>query len=79
MKALPPIPERKLLTDGSRYSIGCDLASGLDMTVIEKWWDDGRYEVWVDGTLVDKGVSPYWHGKPPYVPFVSELPEWMKR
>lgn len=32
-------------------------------------WVDNHREIWVNGTLLDREPSLYWHGKPPFVEF----------
>ena len=56
-------PERKLLTG---YVIGIDGASGPNVTVVEKWFEDGRYQCFVDGLLVHES---HVYERPPFVKF----------
>ena len=67
MLALPPAPERKLLT-GHSYFIGMDVASGPDYTVkvlVRETWIDGEL-IRTIGDIMEVLPNPYWHGKAPW-------------
>jgi hypothetical protein len=64
--ALPSAPEPKLLPgEVEPYYMGMELASGELVTVVERYYADGRYELYIGGKLIEG--SPYWHRKPPFV------------
>lgn len=70
VKALPPAPERKLLTG---KAIGIDPSFGKNYTIIEKWirrCGEITYERVLytpDGRILSVEPSLYWHGQPPFV------------
>lgn len=69
MLCLPPAPQHKLLT--GLVFIGIDLASGPDLSVEERWYKNGRYQMFVNGELRED--SHYFYG-PPFV--FTEWSSW---
>jgi hypothetical protein len=68
MLCLPPGPQYKLLTGRVYNFVGIDLASGPNMVrVAECWFKDGRYQMFVNGELVE---DSHYHVRPPW----EELP-----
>ena len=64
--ALPPAPEPKLLPGNiDDWYVGIDWRSKPSVTLIERFYADGRYECYIDGKLIEGSL--YWHGKPPFV------------
>ena len=63
MLALPASPERKML---GGYVIAFDLGSGPDVGIVQKWYENGRYQCFINGRLV---VDEHIYERPPFVIF----------
>jgi hypothetical protein len=64
--ALPPAPERKLLTGNSTEIDAVYVYSGRDFRLVERWYENGRYQRFVNGELVE---DSHYHYRPPFVQF----------